>query len=457
MKNFLALVILFSSLSAHADLLSTFKKIQNTYKGPFSLNYIQGTQGRVPVRESEVAPGTFQFQSAFRNDMARELASQNDFYMANLFTTNYYELTGKYVYANQYGSFPLDHTALLSHASEASAQTASIVRHWVLERHYVSFFPTTKIAQAFTLRGVSGAEFEQEYAFYFFNFALTAITEDFQYLPLFLLAKSSPIADASSLERARSMIANLYDSMKLQYGDQDPAVKALYQLRNTIHNQVSPEVIPQITNYMNNYSSYASSFRGTLTQIQDILRAYFNVGPKRLTDLAKKAGTTKVQLAAEALAKNGFTSQGGLALSEALAELRTALSTTKNIAPGKKTDALLLLSSASQYLNKELGNLKVLETKLPVKAVVNLLYIEGFLIKDNWDYFAAEMDAAADVRGAVAMIPDLVEIANDTLNQSFAPSLAQWISVEPKMQYFIDNTIKSSALNTASLIAKKVK
>ncbi|KYG67169.1 hypothetical protein AZI86_09165 [Bdellovibrio bacteriovorus] len=456
MKNFIAAVLLLVSFNAQADLAGTFKKIQNTYKGPFSLNYMQGTLGRVPIRESEVAPGVFQFQSAFRNDMARELATQNDFYVGNLFTTNYYELMGKYVYGNQYGSYVLNHGALLAAAPQASAQTASIVRHWVLERHYVTFFPNNKHAASFTLRGVSGAEFEQEYAYYFFNFALTAVTEDFQFLPLFVLAKSSPIADASSLERARTMIANLYDSMKMQYGDQDSAVKALYQLRNTIHNQISPDVINQINTYLNNYPRYASSTRGTLTQIQDILRAYFNVGPKRITDLAKKVGATNVQVAAEGLAKNGFSSQGGLALSQALAEIRTALS-TNGIAADKKTDALLLLSSASQYLNKELSNLKVLETKLPVQAVVNLLYVEGFLIKDNWDYFSSEVAASASPAAAVAMIPDLADIANDTLNQAFQPALDQWVSLEPKMQYFIDNTIKSSALNTASLIAKKVK
>ena len=455
MKSLIAALVLISSV-AQADLGGTFKKIQNTYKGPFSLDYIQGSQGRVPVRESEVALGTFQFQSAFRNDMARELATQSDFYVGNLFTTNYYELTGKYVYNNPYGSFPLNHAALLAAAPQASAQTASMVRHWVLERHYISFFPNNKHAQSFQLRGIAGAEFEQEYAYYFFNFALTAITEDFQFLPLFLLAKSSPIADASSLEKARTMIANLYDSMKTQYGDQDSAVKALYQLRNTIHNQISPDVVNQINTYMNNYPRYAGSVRGTLTQIQDILRGYFNVGPKRIADLAKKAGAPQVQAIAEGLAKNGFTAAAGFELSQSLTNVRTALA-TNSVPNEKKTDNLLLLSSAAQYLNKEISNLKAVDSKFPAKSVVDLLYIEGFLIKDNWEYFAGEMNAAADTNAALAMIPDLADIANDTLNQAFQPALGQWISQEPKMQYFIDNTIKSSALNTASLIAKKVK
>jgi hypothetical protein len=454
MKTLISALLLFS-FAAHADLASTFKAINNTYKGPFSLNYIQGTAGRVPVRESEVAPGEFQFQSAFRNDMAKELATKNDFYLGNLFTTNYYELTGTYVYNNTYGSFPLNQQALLAAAPQASAQAASMVRHWVLEKHYVTFFPNNKLSQAYTLRGISGAEFEQQYAFYFFNFYMSAITEDYQFLPAFLLAKSSPIADSASLEKARTLIAKIYDEAKLRFGDQDPGIQKMYQLRNAIHNQLSPEVITQIDKFIANYPAVGRTYGSQLSQIQDILRTYYRVGPKRISDLARVAGVKEVQAAADALNANGFSADRALALSFAVTTLRTNIATAA-IPYEKKTDALILMFSAAQYLNKEISNMSAVKSKDAIKAVVNLLYVEGFLIKDNWDYFTSEIDGAPDVASAAALIPDVADIANDTLNQAFNPALAQWISLEPKMQYFIDNTIKSSALNTASIISKKV-
>jgi hypothetical protein len=330
-----------------------------------------------------------------------------------------------------------------------------MVRHWVLEKHYVTFFPNTKTSQAFQLRGISGSEFEQQYAFYFFNFYLSAITEDYQFLPAFLLAKSSPIADSASLDKARTLVAKIYDDAKIRFGDQDTGVQKMYQLRNAIHNQLSPEVITQIDTFLNNYGYLNRAYGSQFAQIQDILRTYYRVGPKRISELARVAGVKEVQVAAEAIANNGFSAERALALSQSVTTLRTNI-TTAAIPYEKKTDALILMFSTAQYLNKELSNLSAVKSKEVIKAVINLLYVEGFLIQDNWNYFESEVDNAADIRAAAALIPDIADIANDTLSQAFSPSLDQWISLEPKMQYFVDNTIKSSALNTASIISKKV-
>ncbi|HRO68330.1 MAG TPA: hypothetical protein PL182_12245, partial [Pseudobdellovibrionaceae bacterium] len=117
----------------------------------------------------------------------------------------------------------------------------------------------------------------------------------------------------------------------------------------------------------------------------------------------------------------------------------------------------IVLMTASQFLNKELLSLKSVKSAEPLKTVMNLIYVEGFLIKDNWEYFMSEIASAPNAASAAAQLPDVVGIASDTLIQTFSPALDQWVQVEPKMNYFVDNTIKSSALNTASVLAQKIK
>jgi hypothetical protein len=443
------------SFGAHADLKASFKKLDLNRKGPFSVNYLQGSRSRINVLEGSPA-GTFQFQAAFRNDQGQELATKYDFYVANLFTTNYYELMGEYVYNDIYGSHELDHAALLAVAPRAQAKAASMVRHWVLEKHYVNNFPSSRIAQVFKLRGIGGSEFEQAYAPYFFNFYMTTLTEDFQFLPVYLLAKSSPIAASSSLERARVVIAQEYDQMLAQYGEAEPVVNRMYQLRNAVHNQLSQEVVNQIDAFFRDFPWYRQQGNVGLTEVQDIVRAYYAVNVRKIADYAKKIGADEIQALAEMMAKTGPTPDSIYSLSTMIAKLRTAVA-TNDVPASKKSDVLLVIITANQYLNKEILSLPQINSKNVIKAIINLVYVEGFLIKDNWTYFLSEIDATPDAVAAAALFPDIVEIANDTLAQAFNPSFTQWLSIEPKMQYFVDNTIKSSALNTASVIGKKVK
>lgn len=454
MKFLISLTTLVFALSAHADLVSTFHRMDDMRKGPFSLNYLQGSESRIGVLEGEPL-GTFQFQAAFRNEVGQALATQFDFYVANLFTTNYYELMGEYVFHDAYGSHPLDHQGLLNNGGAALPKAASMVRHWVLEKHYVNFFPNSAIVRGFKLRGISGAEFEQEYATYFFNFYLTVQQDETQFLPAFLLTKGSPIADSSSLDRARDLIAACYDDyIKGGWDPKSSGMRRLYDLRNIIHNSLSQSVIAQIDQFENDYPDLGSDPR--LSQVQEILRAYYGVSAAKVADLAGRAGANAVRGAAQDLANNGGSVARYLALSQALADLRGSITNSSVVPTDKKTANLVVLFVGTQYLNKEILKLSNIDSKDVLKAVVNLLYTEGFLIHDNWQYFVGEVTGAADVKAAAALLPDLAEIAGDTLNQAFQPALGQWISIEPKMQYFIDNTIKSSAMNTASVIAGKI-
>lgn len=454
-KTLTALFAILVSVSAHAGLPEDFKKLDAQRKGPFSLNYLQGSRGRVVVTDG-TASGNFQFQAAFRNDVARALAVTHDFYVGNLFTTNYYELTGEYVYGNAYGSHELNHQALIAAAPQAMPKACSMVRSWVLEKHHLAAVPNSSLHKGFRLRGISGSEFELAYAGHFFSFYMSAMTDENQFLPAYLLAKGSPLTDSASLEKARVMIAQEYDRFKVQFGESEPSVRRMYSLRNAIHNQLSQAVLGQIDAYFRDFPWYRQRGYTSLVEIQTILRAYYAVTPARVADLAKRAGASDIQALSTDISKRTLTTADILALSGMAANLRTAMF-DGTIGVDKKTPSLALLLTLSQYLNKEINSMKSVSSSDVIVSLLNLVYAEGFLINDNWQYFVSEAQASGDARTAAALLPDVVEIAHDTLLQAFAPSYDKWLSVEPKMASFVDNTIKASSLNTASTILDKIK
>ena len=94
--------------------------------------------------------------------------------------------------------------------------------------------------------------------------------------------------------------------------------------------------------------------------------------------------------------------------------------------------------------------------KMILKTLLNISFVEGFLLKDNLDYFLSEVDETKTDKVSIdSLFANIIDIANDTLKLAFTPSYEQWLSVEPKMQSFLDNNLKSSALNTATIIAAK--
>ncbi len=451
----IALAISATVPQAHAnDLVTTFKKLNNQRKGPFDLNVLQGSAGRSSVDSSPA--GEFQFQAAYRNSIAMELANKHDFYVGNLFTTNYYELMGEYVYGNARSNHPLNHAGLLSVANQALPKASSMVRHWVLEKHYLSAFHGSALTRGFRLRGISGSEFEQAYAVHFFNFYLTATTEDQAFLPALLLAKGSPIAGSSTLERARTLIAAVYDTAKERYGQDNAGVRRLYDLRNYVHNQLSQSVIDRLSAFLRDYPGFAAEDR-RIVEVRDILRAYYSVSAKKVSDLAKVAGVSAMQAAADEINAKGVTVDRLFEMSNRLAEVRTALSVPGQVPTEQKSNYLVLILVGSQYLNKEILSMNSISSPNVVRTVINLIYAEGFLMKDNADYFQSEAAAAANVKAAGAQLADVIGIASDSLTEAFKPSFDQWLKIEPKMQYFVDNTIKSSALNTAAIVAEKLK
>jgi hypothetical protein len=395
---------------------------------------------------------------------------------------------GEYVYGDPFGTHPEDHAALAAQSAAALPKASLIVQNWALEKHYIEQRPDSKLARSFKIRGISSYENELTYAKHFFNFYLGAIEDDFQYLPAFLLATKSPIYDSASLARARDLITLAYQEVSTVLGTTDPMVKALWKLRNSIHNQLTPAVITEIDRFLATYPQYrtvppppptteatgewlgvptpvvaaqsalpAEPFveRTDLDEIRKILVEYYGITAKRIAEQARKSGQADVKSAADSIMRNGVSAQSLLKLSSVAAEKRELLSRTDVIPYAKRAEVLGLLANVSLYVRKELVGLSNVRSPQVVEAVLNVVYIEGFLIRDNWLYFKSEIGRSGNL---VKVLTDVIEIGGESsLREAFGQTLENWKLLDRKMQYFIDNTLKSSAIDTAAVIAQRLK
>lgn len=475
-----ALLALLTALlsTPHGDLPTTFKQMNQSTKGPFGKNVLQGALERIEVTQGRT-PAQFQFQAAYRGPIAQELIAGFGFYVGNLFTTNYYELMGEYVFGNPASSHGLDHAGLLARKAAALPKATQMIRHWVLEKDYAQRFPDTRLARAFQVRGISSYENEVEYAAYFFDFYLAASDDEFDYLPAFLLATRSPILASTSLARARDLVAAAYDDVRAILGADHPMARALYKIRNKIHNQVSESSIGDIDRFLRTYPEYRdlgfpppppvdptvdpatlppplpsrTGPRVDLDEVRRILVEYYGYSAAKLAREAGNLGLAQMKEIAMRISKNGATPETILELSAVAAAQRVELSGTGAIPFGKKARGLALLVNASRYLEKEIIRLRASPRRGELaRAVLNTIYLEGFLIRDNWNYFGAELARSADHTRTLRNIIDVA--GGDSVADAFVPALDQWRSIEPKMQGFIDGTIKSSAIAVAAILAE---
>lgn len=456
----------FLSVYAFADdasLIANFKKANSVYKAAFGKNYLQGNRGRSPVGEAgEVgcfklgSGGSGLFQAAYRNIIGQALVENDQFYLANLYTTNYYELMGEFVFQDRCGNHPIDNPGMLTKAAEALPKFLLMTQHSVLERYYSEQFPNTRIGSARVIRGISDSKDETVFARYYFNFGLTAFDNDLQYLPIYLLSKKSPLNDSGVLQKARDSIAQMYLDANMGsdgYAGGDGYLGELYRLRNTIHNTLSKDTIVEIEKFQKRWGDAS----GRLNVIKANLREYFATGAKNVYEAAKRINATEVMNAAQPLIKGPSNAQGLLALANALAAVRSAISDEAVYATEMKVDVLILLSVGAQFIAKEINVMKQIDSKEALMALATAIYVEGFVTKANLTTFLGRISSAADLSGAAEVLPRIVNIASKTIERAFSPALEQWKIVEPKMENFLDNVIKSSTLSAASTIDAKIK
>jgi hypothetical protein len=434
------------------------------YRGPMGKNILQHEGSRTVIGQGSTS-GPRQFQGAFRSNQSGRPLARNDFYIGNLFSSNYYELQETYVYgvdsnedqddsASYNPRRQLNLDALIAKSAEALPRAASMARHWVLEKYYVNAYPNSKLAQSFLRWGVGDSADEQDYATAYLNFYMSASPTDLQFLPLAQLIRHSPVGDSDesrSLQRARDLVAEYPNGRETLRG----------RIRNAIHNQLTPKVIEMIDQLRREEGGLPSE----LVEVKRILQQFFSYSPSKSQSLARALGQTEIErtaavLAADESARRRSSIASLLAFSQAAAGLRSVI-LTDAVPSKKKAESLLLLTYASRFLSSRLINDDIysdsdLTSKDAILAALNTVYIEGFLIKRNWDYFTGKINGASSQSQIGDFLGQATKIGTDTLIKAFTPALDQWKVVESRMESFVDNTVKSSALNTASVLLQKL-
>lgn len=454
-----------STIAQAAGLDELFKKVRtDSYKGPFGKNQFQCSAARVPFGAG--CKGSMLFQAAYRDENAVALAKNFDFWTANLFTTNYYDLQGDFVYGGSTGH-KIDEAALLANNVQAFPRAASIVRNWVIENHFRDKFPTSDYADGWNDRGINTSEVETTYTTYFFNFYLSSMTidsdtNDQYYLPAYLLAADSPIGEGEELKSARSIIAATYDYWLGVRGQGDAFVSRMYDIRNAIHNYVSEDIIGMIDRANKDFPWYEKEGNDRLKKIKALLVSYYSASAKTVAAKASVLGMTSVVNAANAIEQNGVTPEALLALSQELANYRTNIGDMTLVPFKDKAATLQVLSRGAKLVAKEVNRMKEITNPAAIHALIDVIYIEGFLSLDNWQYFAAQ---CGDIGSAAAAIDEVLATVTDpeysAIVTSFDPALNQWISVEPTLAQgekngFFDSIIKGSSVGAAQTAITKI-
>lgn len=420
-------------------------------RGPLGPNQLQHTDRRILT--SDLSGTNLIFKAAYRTPDAQNLARNNGLYLGNLFTTNYYELQGEFMYGNPDSNHPLNHVGFVKVAASTNRRATTMIQSWILEKHYIQMLPESNLAKVFNDRAMSDVESERAFADYFFDIYLISLTAEPQFLLAAQLMKYSPIEETASFTRARDLATQSYDRVSAKYGYNHSLSKKVYDLRNMVHNHMSPAVIPQITRFLNETPEYEAAGFTELRQIREALIEYYSIDPNKL--LARARGLQHGPLEQALIRLQSDRSEAALLeVSKLVVNLKSEMVRHESFRY-RSTWALQFILSASQVLSR-----LALEVRDPTLAtaeiLLNSVYGEGFLITDNRQYFQTEIQKAQTPGDVKRILLDIVDISNTTLTQAMGPALNQWYQIEPRVRNFTDSAVKSSSLNALSIFAARI-
>ena len=448
-----------------AEARALFDQINQSSKGAFGLNVLQGKHNRTTVRSGRMPEGGVVFQAALRNEPAAELAEKYGLYTGNLFSPNLFELFNEFVYKDPSANHDMPMEKLYAVGNEAFPMARQMVLNWVVEKHYIEQFPETQLTRGFYYRGIAGSEFEEKYARDFMSFYLNFMQDEMDYLPLYLLAQKSPLLASAELEEVRQKIAVSYDYLKSYYSDGQGKVKpahrekveALYRIRNRIHNQLTPDVIPMLDEYLSDiHSTYKRDFGASskvfLLTVRSKLKKYFDISWKKIGRQASRIPGQEAMLNTISQLEDYPDDPAlMLAFSRQLAALRENLGQLKL----DKRDTVQIIpvikmgSNAIGVWSKSRHEMQSVEM---IQSLLNVMYTEGMLTMQQRDSMLKATAAGGDFGVALAALDeqDLLGTVIGNINGVFGDTLALWEAVQPdkkakqKIEYFGDNTIKTS-------------
>lgn len=443
-----------------ADVASYFQAIEKESKGPFGPNMMQMRSKRVSYNQWASTGGGFIFQSAFRNKVAQDLIFEHGIYTGNLFSTNYYELRAEALLgdasaANLSPEQGLDALVAASKLNPSVfARAKQMVQNWNLEKLYIAKNPSSKLARSFALRGVSGAEYEIQYAQEFVDFYISEAQSEIDFLLLARLVNSSSLVESNNFTRVRDKATSLYEIYgpggSKNHTVSSQQVRQIKFIRDSIHNQLTPDILNLIDSYLSQKSN------PELVEIKAMITSYFARGVADINHVAKKAKITPVALSSIDKKKPALTDI--IAYTQELMDIRKAL-VTDEVKLGQKylsysyvlTASAFLFEKVRAYIDQNainasnIGELTVL--------IQSLLYFEGVYSSGS---IVRASDVPSDFDDYELLYDDMLTEIMSNIKVSYAPYVEKWQEVDAHMDGMLDDTLRSSAISLFNHILDKM-
>ena len=236
-----------------------------------------GRSGGFPGEKGETL-----FFSAFRDEGAQKLA-ELDFYIANVFATNYHYLYAKNVVGDANSTaFDIDHEKFMAN-DQAMEDVQNVFRHTILERFYNLKFPDTKMAKTFYARGTASSEYEVLYLNHLAEYVARHMRKRNEYLALYQVLSRYDLNSTSgvSINTLRNEVDAISQSIEPEYKSEFSTI------RNGIHNSLSRDTITILEAFNQKYEG-SDSRKAEIEQLLKSLNSYFEVN----ADFLKKTANS---------------------------------------------------------------------------------------------------------------------------------------------------------------------
>lgn len=441
--------------------------VNEQWKGPYGCYAKQTTEGRF-CRTGGGFPGEkgkTLFFSAFRDEGAQKLAVL-DFYIANVFATNYHYLYAKNVVGDANSTaFDIDHKKFMAN-DQAMEDVLNVFRHTILERFYNLKFPDTKMAKTFYARGTASSEYEVIYLNHLAEYAAAYTRKRSEYLALYQVLSRYDLNSTSgvSINTLRNEVDAISQSI-------EPAYKSEFStIRNGIHNSLSRDTITILEIFNQKYNG-SNEHKADIEQLLKSLNSYFEVNADFLKKTANnlEPNLNEQQLATIASLKNTHNPVSEL---EALSEIGAALMERMEKADSYPLETIRFIIQLNQYLQIDVLNSGIDENSSNADiqsrmfVAINSAFSSGMITKKQ------RKKLLTDIRDFNASVEDrdperLLEIANfvsvavfyatDNIESMYGAPLVAWKNIDPVAGGVIDDTLKASLLIDLARLTNDIK
>jgi hypothetical protein len=441
--------------------------VNEQWKGPYGCYAKQTTEGRFCKKGSGFPgeKGNLLFYSAFRDEGAQQLAAL-DFYIANVFATNYHYLYAKNVVGDANSTaFDIDHGKFMAN-DQAMEDVLNVIRHTILERFYNLKFPDTKMAKTFYARGTASSEYEVLYLNRLAEYVAEHMRKRNEYLALYQILSRYDLNSTSGV--TINTLRNEVDAVSQTI---EPEYKSEFStIRNGIHNSLSRDTITILEGFNQKYEG-SSEHRAEIELLLKSLNAYFEVNADFLkkTAVTLEPGLNEQQLVTITSLKDSHNAIGEL---EALSEIGADLMGRMAKADAYPLETIRFIIQLNQYLQIDVLNSGIDENssnsdiQSRMFVAINSAYSSGLIRKEqrkklltdirDFNYSVEDRDPERLLRIA-NFVSVAVNYATDNIEDMYGDALVAWNSIDPVASGVIDDTLKASLLIDLARLTNDIK